>query len=64
MIFTKNRREYLADKFGDLANIVLAGLVLGQFISKQGFDLIVFVLGLIGGGFIYVFSLILKKEVI
>lgn len=35
---TKRRREILAEKFGDLANLALAGLFFGQAIAQRDFS--------------------------
>jgi hypothetical protein len=34
----ERRREYLADKFGDLANLAIAALGFGQVVGQQGFS--------------------------
>ena len=61
MTFTIKRKEFLSEKLGDLANIVFAGLVIGQLIAGQGFNYAVFGIGILGGGFVYYISLKLKK---
>jgi hypothetical protein len=34
----ERRREYLAEKFGDLANLAIAALVFGQAVSQNRFS--------------------------
>jgi hypothetical protein len=45
--FTPGRRELLAEKFADLANFAVAGLVFGQAVSQEMFSPAV---GLAGAG--------------
>ena len=49
----EQRREYLADKFGDLANLAIAALVFGQVVGQQQFSATV---GLAGIGTWLVFT--------
>jgi len=42
---SERRREYLAEKFGDLANLAIAALVFGQAVGQGRFSL---ALGLAG----------------
>jgi hypothetical protein len=44
--FTQRRRAILAEKFGDLANLSFAALILGQAVSQARFSLSVGVAGL------------------
>ena len=43
---TKKRREILAEKFGDLANLAVGALVFGQAISQDVFSPWVAVVGI------------------
>ena len=36
--FTRGRRELLAEKFADLANFAVAGLVFGQAVGQEPFS--------------------------
>jgi hypothetical protein len=50
--FTRGRRELLAEKFADLANFAVAGLVFGQAVGQETFSPMV---GLAGMGLWLVF---------
>ena len=43
----KEQRKYLADKFGDLANLAAAGLIFGQVVAGQLFSWVIAALGLL-----------------
>ena len=49
------RRELLAEKLLDIANIAVAALIFGQFVSGQPFRIDVGILGVALWLFIYVF---------
>ena len=44
--FTKARRELLAEKFGDLANFAVAGLVFSQAVGQNTFSPVVGLAGM------------------
>ena len=43
---TKRRREVLADKSGDLANLAVAGLFFGQAVTAQAFSPVMAIAGI------------------
>jgi len=43
---SERRREYLAEKFGDLANLAIAALVFGQAIGQPQFSPVIGVAGI------------------
>lgn len=44
--WTERRRTFLAEKFGDLANLAVAALVFGQALGEGGFSLSLGLLGI------------------
>jgi hypothetical protein len=55
------QRKFLADKLGDLANLSLGALVVGQLISNQAFNTITFALGIILASVLYFTATIFAK---
>jgi hypothetical protein len=39
VFFSKPRRDYFAEKFGDLANLAAGALVFGQSLTEGGFSI-------------------------
>jgi hypothetical protein len=58
--FTRARRELLAEKFGDLANFAVAGLVFGQAVEQDSFSPLIGALGIVIWVGLLGFSLALK----
>lgn len=58
----KEQRKFLADKLAGSANIILGGLVIGQFISGRQFEVWLFLTGLMAYVVLLIVSLLLLKE--
>lgn len=54
-------RERLSEKLMDLGNLVIAGLLIGQFVSGREFSINVFVTGAIIALLCYLISYIISK---
>lgn len=54
MLFSPARRHYLADKFGQLANIFAATLIIGQFVGSEHINIGAFIFGIVGSVAFYV----------
>lgn len=46
IFLTKKRREFIANRFGDIGNAVLIALVIGEFVSSEPFNNLRFSVGL------------------
>jgi hypothetical protein len=57
---TKPKREFLAEKFGDLANLAVAALVFGQAVGQEAFSVGVAAAGMAIWSVFTGFSLALK----
>jgi hypothetical protein len=57
--WTRGRRELLAEKFADLANFAVAGLIFAQAVGQESFSVVVGLagiaiwLGLLGSAFAF-----------
>ncbi len=58
----REQRKYLADKFGDLANLAAAGLIFGQVVARQVFSWVVAAIGLLIVIVLYLLGFILVKK--
>lgn len=57
----KEQRKWLADGLRELANLAIAGLVFGQFLSER-FNLTITMAGLFIGALCYIVGVILVKK--
>ena len=61
-LFSQPRRHYLADKFGQLANIFAGTLVIGQFLAPERVDLFSLGIGVLGTVGFYCAGFLLEEE--
>ncbi|MBI4359572.1 MAG: hypothetical protein HY564_00570 [Candidatus Jacksonbacteria bacterium] len=63
IFLTKKRREFIANRFGDVGNAVLIALVIGEFVSSEQFNFLRFSVGLGIAIAFYAFgAIIIPKE--
>lgn len=62
-MFSHSRRRYLADKFGQLANIFAGTLVIGQFLAPERTDPFVIIIGILGTLGFYVSGYLLEPNI-
>jgi hypothetical protein len=55
----ENQRKFISDKLGTLGNIAAGALIFGQFLSKESFSFLSFVLG-----FVFLFTCYLTGHII
>jgi hypothetical protein len=60
---TKERRDLLADKFADLANLAVAALVFGQALGEDVFSFRIGLAGILIWLLLLTFTLALKGDV-
>ncbi|MBI4648502.1 MAG: hypothetical protein HY738_18455 [Bacteroidia bacterium] len=60
--FDRNQRKKLGKALFNTANLVLAIFVLGQYISKESFNLATIILGIILWIVLFIVSTFLNKE--
>jgi len=59
----KEQRKYLADKFGDLANLAIAALIFGQLATGKRLDMELTVSGGFIGVLLYVWGYTLVRSI-
>lgn len=62
-MFSHPRRRYLADKFGQLANIFAGTLVIGQFLAPERIDIFALTVGIIGTLGFYISGYLLEPTI-
>ena len=55
------QRKWLADKLANTANIIIAGFIIGQFISDEPFNAVLFIVGIIIYFCLYAYGFFLLK---
>lgn len=62
LVLRTSTRELLADKILDLANLSIAALVFGNFISEKGFDSVTAIMGVAITLALYVWAFVVSQR--
>ena len=55
------QRKWLADKLPNTANIIIAGFIIGQLLSANPIDVVLFIVGIIVYLGLYIYGFLLLK---